>query len=112
MDVPLIFFFNLVWNGFGSNFTGWVGNGAENLPHEDLYKTSYNTEIHKTSAEITGTLGVQSHTNQRGRDLSQQLKKYVTVNKRLVRVIHNKQTYGSALGFLSAIGGNLEINIV
>ena len=36
MDVPL-FFFNLTWNGFGSNFTGWVGIGAENLPREDLY---------------------------------------------------------------------------
>ena len=32
-------YFSLGWNGFGSNFTGWVGNGAENLPHEDLYYT-------------------------------------------------------------------------
>ena len=30
-------FFNLGWNGFGSNLTGWVGIGAENLPREDLY---------------------------------------------------------------------------
>ena len=30
-------FVNLGWNGFGSNFMGWVGIGAENLPHEDLY---------------------------------------------------------------------------
>ena len=39
MDDPLIFFFNLGWkwwNGFRSNFTGWVGIGAENLSHEDL----------------------------------------------------------------------------
>ena len=30
-------FLNLEWNGFGSNVTGWVGIGAENLPREDLY---------------------------------------------------------------------------
>ena len=39
LDVPLIF--NLGWNGFGSNFTGWVGIGAENLPREDLYLPSF-----------------------------------------------------------------------
>ena len=27
-------FFNLGWNGIGSNFTGWVGKGAENLSRE------------------------------------------------------------------------------
>ena len=37
MDVPLFYFFNLEWNGFGSNFPGWVGTGAENLPREGLY---------------------------------------------------------------------------
>ena len=35
MAAPLIL--NLGWNGFGSNFTGWVGIGSENLSHEDLY---------------------------------------------------------------------------
>ena len=34
MVVPL--FFNLEWNGFGSNFTGWVGIRVENLSREDL----------------------------------------------------------------------------
>ena len=28
---------NLVWKRLGSNFTGWVGIGAENLSREDLY---------------------------------------------------------------------------
>ena len=28
---------NLGWNGFGSNLTGWVEIGAENLPREELY---------------------------------------------------------------------------
>lgn len=32
------------------------------------------------------------------------------VNKRLVPVIHNRQSFGT-LGYLSAIAGNLEINI-
>ena len=45
-----------------------------------------------------------------GRDLTRRLKKYLIVNKRLARVIHNRQSYGK-LGYLSAIAGNLEINI-
>ena len=45
-----------------------------------------------------------------GRDLTRRLKKYITVNKRLARVIRNKQSYDT-LGYLRAIGGSLEINI-
>ena len=43
-------------------------------------------------------------------DLTRRLKKKPIVNKRLARVIHNRQSYGT-LGYLSAIAGNLEINI-
>ena len=45
-----------------------------------------------------------------GRDLTRRLKKYLIVNKHLARVIYNRQSYGT-LGYLSAIAGNLEINI-
>ena len=33
---PIAFFFTFGRNGFGSNFTGWVGKGVENLPREDF----------------------------------------------------------------------------
>ena len=52
MDVPLIF--NLGWNGFGSNFTGWDGIGAENLPREDLYFQ----RIHNANTPLMGLAGL------------------------------------------------------
>ena len=45
-----------------------------------------------------------------GRDITRRLKKYLIVNKRLARVIQNRHAYRT-LDYLSAIGGNLELNI-